>query len=598
MRLYEKAVGLAREHGFIQNEGLAHELAARFYAARGFETIANAYLRNARDCYLRWRADGKVHQLDLAHPHLRQQSPRQDFDSMLGTPVEHLDLATVVKVSQAVSCEIDLRKLVDILMTTGLENAGADRGLLILPQSDELWIEAEAIAAREPVEVRIRRSRVTPSELPELVLQYVIRSQGSVLLADASDQNPFSDDKYFTSSRCRSVLCLPLVKQSRLIAVLYLENSQTPHVFTPARMAVLSLLASQAAISLENAYLYTNLKRAEEHLGEAQRLSRMGSWVWDLATNKVLLSEEHCRIFGFTRDQLVSSYQLGLDTVHPEDRDGVRNIVENATRLGQDFSCEFRIVLPNGSSKHLHAKGTHTTNDFTGADEYIGTVMDITERKRADENLKASLEEKEILLKEVHHRVKNNLQLISSLLNLQAARNDDPCVAEQFADSRNRVRSMALVHENLYRTGNFARIPMSTHIQSLCAHLIRAYGLHSQRVGLVAEVDEIELDLDRAISCGLIINELVSNAFKHAFPDGRAGNIQVQLKLLEGTLCALAVFDDGVGISSDPVDPTSSMGMQLVNDLALQLHGVLSVRCGPGTSFTIAFDSAKNLEEK
>ena len=157
-RLYEEAIRSAREHGFVQNEGLANELAARFYAARGFETIAEAYLRKARSCYLRWGADGKVRQLDQTYPHLRQEPASPRSDSTIGTPVEQLDLATVVKVSQAVSGEIDLRKLIDTLMVTALEHAGAERGLLILPRGDELRIEAEATTVRDTVEVRLRQA--------------------------------------------------------------------------------------------------------------------------------------------------------------------------------------------------------------------------------------------------------------------------------------------------------------------------------------------------------------------------------------------------------------------------------------------------------
>ena len=153
--------------------------------------------------------------------------------------------------------------------------------------------------------------------------------------------------------------------------------------------------------------------------------------------------------------------------------------------------------------------------------------MDVTAFKQVQSRLQASLEEKNALLKEVHHRVKNNLQLINSLLSLQAARIADPAVAELFAESRNRVRSMALVHENLYRAGNFARIPMRAHIQNLAAHLIRAYGLQSRHIELSTEIDDIELDLDRAVSIGLIINELVSNALKHAFPPSGAGSPRV-----------------------------------------------------------------------
>ena len=187
-RLYEEAIHSAREHGFVQNEGLAHEVAARFYAARGFETIANAYLRNARDCYLRWGADGKVRQLDRLHPQLTAPEGRRPT-ATLGSPVQQFDLATVVKASQAVSSEIFLPKLIERLMTIAIENAGADRGLLILPAEDDHLIQAEARAAGDQVEVVLREKPITGITCPESLVRYVIRTRESVILDDAFKQN-------------------------------------------------------------------------------------------------------------------------------------------------------------------------------------------------------------------------------------------------------------------------------------------------------------------------------------------------------------------------------------------------------------------------
>ncbi len=265
-RLYEEAMRLARAHGFLQNEGLASERAARFYAARGFETIAHAYLRNARYCYRRWGADGKVRQLERSHPHVREEPASPGHTATIGALVEHLDLATVVRVSQAVSGEIVLEKLLDTLMVSALEHAGAERGLLLLPRGDELRIVAEATTDHATVTVRLLGTPATPSELPGAVLQYVLRTRDSVMLDDASVHDLFAADTYIRQQQARSVLCLPLVNQSTLIGVLYLENNLTSHVFTPARLAVLQLLASQAAISLENATLYAELQHAEAEL--------------------------------------------------------------------------------------------------------------------------------------------------------------------------------------------------------------------------------------------------------------------------------------------------------------------------------------------
>src|SRR5262249_39356628 len=142
--LYETAIRSARAHEFVHNEALANELAARFYEARGFRTIAHAYLRDARDCYLRWGADGKVRQIDELHPQLREEERGRGPTGTITAPVERLELATVLKVSQAVSGEIELEKLVDRVLRTAIEHAGADRGVLVVPQGDDLLLHAEA----------------------------------------------------------------------------------------------------------------------------------------------------------------------------------------------------------------------------------------------------------------------------------------------------------------------------------------------------------------------------------------------------------------------------------------------------------------------
>ncbi|MFY9957454.1 GAF domain-containing protein, partial [Bradyrhizobium sp.] len=231
-RLYEEAIRSAREHGFVQNEGLAYEVAARFYAGRGFDTFARAYLREARRCYLRWGASGKVRQLEQLHPHLRDAPVPASPTSTIGAPIDQLDVGTVLKAAQAVSGEIVLGKLIETLLRIAVEHAGAERGLLILFPGDEPRIVAEATTGRGQVEVTLRQTAASPAELPESVLHTVIRTRESVILDDAFAQNPFPADEYVCQKHTRSVLCLPLVKQAKLIGVLYLENKLASHVFT------------------------------------------------------------------------------------------------------------------------------------------------------------------------------------------------------------------------------------------------------------------------------------------------------------------------------------------------------------------------------
>jgi predicted ATPase/signal transduction histidine kinase len=263
MRLYEDAILSARKHGFIQNEAISNEVAARFYLDRGYETTAYAYFRNAHRCYLRWGASSMVDQMEQKLSSLADL-PLINPPNSIGAPVDQLDLQTVVKISQAVSSEIELERLTQTLMRIAIEHAGAERGLLILQQGEEYRIEAEAQVGPSGVEVQLRHAATSPSELPVSLLRYVIRSQQSLILDDTSSHTLFSQDPYVQQKRPRSVLCLPLIKRTDLIGALYLENNLAPRVFTSKRLALLQLLASQATISLEHARLYAEAKRAEE----------------------------------------------------------------------------------------------------------------------------------------------------------------------------------------------------------------------------------------------------------------------------------------------------------------------------------------------
>jgi len=216
------------------------------------------------------------------------------------------------------------------------------------------------------------------------------------------------------------------------------------------------------------------------------------------------------------------------------------------------------------------------------------------ERKRAETTLRASLHEKEILLKEIHHRVKNNMQVISSLLNLQSRHLTDKAAIEMFRESQQRIRSMALVHEKLYQSKDLSRIDFSNYIESLIMFLFHSYRVNSDLVRMKTEVQNVLLDINSAIPCGLIINELVMNALKHAFPGERKGEIIVSLKPSGDDRFTLAVSDDGVGFPAGlDFHKTETLGMQLVTMLVDQLDGTISLERRPGTRFEIVFRELK-----
>jgi transcriptional regulator with GAF, ATPase, and Fis domain len=241
---------------------------------RGLDRIARTYVRHARDAYRQWGADGKVRQLEAQYPYLADEHPPSNPTRTVLTSVEQLDLSTVLKVSQAVQGETDLEKLIAAVMRLGLEHAGAERGLLILPHADGYRIEAEATSSNERVTVDLRRTTIDADELPQSILQYVLRTRERVVLQDASAANEFVDDVYLRRHRARSVLCLPLLKQTRLAGIIYLENNLTSGAFTPARMALLQVLASDAAISLENARLYHEVSALKDQLSKENLVLR------------------------------------------------------------------------------------------------------------------------------------------------------------------------------------------------------------------------------------------------------------------------------------------------------------------------------------
>jgi len=313
MRLYEQAIRSARANGFIHNEAIAYQVAARFYAARGFDKIADAYLRAARYGYLLWGADGKVHQLDQHYPQLRQEKSVITSTSMIAAPVEHLDLATVIKVSQAVSGEMVLEKLIERLMRAAIEHAGAERGLLIVPVRNEPLIEAEATIRGDDVTVHRRDGAKTAAALPESLVRYVMRTREIVILDDASFQTPFSADPYIAQCRAHSILCLPLINQTKLIGILYLENNLAPHVFTPDRVTVLKVLASQAAISLENSQLYRDLEDREGKIRRLVDANILGIFIWNLEGTIVEANEAFLRMLQYGRQDLVSSRLRWMD---------------------------------------------------------------------------------------------------------------------------------------------------------------------------------------------------------------------------------------------------------------------------------------------
>jgi PAS domain S-box-containing protein len=386
MHAYEEAIRSARDHGFIQNQGISYELAARFYSMRGFEQIAHTYLQEARYCYQRWGAGGKVRQLEQANPQLNEGRPIAGPTSTIETPLEHLDLAAIIKVSQAISSELILDRLIDTLMRKAMEHAGAERCLLVIPCGDELRIEAESTTRGNNTIVSMRGTTTLQGAMPESILRYVIRTHESVILDDASSANPFSEDPCFLTYRIRSTLCLPLLNQAKLSGVLYLENNLAPRVFTPERITVLRVLVSQAAISLENTRLYRDLEDREGKIRRLVDANILGITTWNVAGAVLASNEAFLRLVQYDHEDVAAGRVRWWDMTPAEWRERVESSLAEVVRTGtvQPFESEF--LRKDGSRVPVLIGATLFKE---GGNDGVAFVLDLSEQKRAEAEIRA-----------------------------------------------------------------------------------------------------------------------------------------------------------------------------------------------------------------
>lgn len=342
----------------------------------------------------------------------------------------------------------------------------------------------------------------------------------------------------------------------------------------------------------------TEAKRAEEllrksmlKLEKAQELGQMGSWEWDIATNELVWSDEVYKLYGLDPANDSPKYDVVVNTMTPETRDWFSKAIEDALKYGKPFDGEYGLFRPDGTRRYTHTRGEVILDKEGNPVRMFGMVQDITERKRVEEQIGASLKEKEMLLREIHHRVKNNMQVISSLLWLQSGYIKDKKYLQMFRESQNRIMSMSLIHEKLYRSKDLAKIEFNEYIRDLVNGLFQSHGVKTGTIVLNINVDNVSLGILHAIPCGLLINELITNSLKYAFPEDRKGEISVSLHLNNENMVELKVSDNGVGIPSD-VDfrKTESLGLRLVTILAEdQLQGKIDLDRSRGTEFIIKF---------
>lgn len=314
-----------------------------------------------------------------------------------------------------------------------------------------------------------------------------------------------------------------------------------------------------------------------------------GIFCTDAMGNCTYINPRCEEMIGYTLEQSLD--QKWHRFIHSEDRDRVLLLWRETLPLGKSYVNQFRILTPPGKLHWLSIRTNPIFSELGELKGHIGAIEDITAQKLAEEQIKFSLDEKEALLKEIHHRVKNNLQIISSLIYLQAQRIHDPALRQVFEESQSRISSMALVHDILYRSQNLAYVNLSEYVQTLTSSLFHTYRTQIETVHLNVQVDpNIVVNSEKAIPCGLILNELITNALKHGFSGGETGEVTVILENHSPKVCLIVENGGKILPGSFELQKIRTMGLRLVNALTNQLNGQVSVETTQKTRFKVTFD--------
>jgi PAS domain S-box-containing protein len=342
----------------------------------------------------------------------------------------------------------------------------------------------------------------------------------------------------------------------------------------------------------------TERKRTKDALEEAYGYLRqhidntpLSVIEWNREQGILQWSGQAHHLFGWSKEEVDGRHLDAIGVVHADDRSLMEEAVADllASQTGRKV-IHLRIITKDGALRYCTWYCSVVGAGDEEADQTIlALIEDDTRRTKAENRLRWSLREKEVLLKEVHHRVKNNLQLMSSILDLQAQCVTDEERTDVLQNTQNRIRSMALIHEKLFKTEDVAHVNFEDYVRTLVRHLERSLNLR-ERVAIELDVEPVHLDVDQAVLGGLIVNELVSNTFQHAFPDQTGGTVRIQLKTSSGGCYRLTVSDDGVGLPEEiDAEQAGTLGLELVHLLTQQLAGSLYIVRGQGTTFTIDF---------
>ena len=400
-RLYEDSIRLARLHGFVQDEADGNAVASRYYASRGLDRIAGLLLREAHSCYARSGALAKILQLEAAYPQLRDNVPISEADRRIAPPADQFDLATVIRVAQSVSGEIVLEKLLDTLLRTAIEHAGARRVVLLLACGAERHVEAVGLMTDAGVMVRLRGESDAGASIPETVVQHVLQTRESVILDKSIGDSVFSSDPYIRENHVQSLLALPLINRGMIVGLLYFDNDLASGVFTPSRIPLLKLIASHAAIALENTRLYRGLEEREAKIRRLVDANIIGVFMWKVDGRIVEANDSFLDLVGYGRGELGNGNLKWTTLIPPESWDETMEDLQEVTTMGTMRPAERMLSHKDGRRIPILIGAAAFAN--VESEGGVAYVLDLTGRRDAEEAARTNARRYRELQSELAH---------------------------------------------------------------------------------------------------------------------------------------------------------------------------------------------------
>jgi PAS domain S-box-containing protein len=505
----------------------------------------------------------------------------------------------------ALSESLTLEQVAKVSMDEGLKVLGGCSGCLGLVNQEEKTIEIISLFGYGKDEVEEWEKFPIDSKTP---LSTAVKTKKLLILQNRAKRNK----KYPHLSQAQeqigkeTLVAIPLILKGKALGAFGLHFDKLMR-FSREEKALMQAVGQQCAQALDRARLYESELQARETAEKAQKELAQSEeryrflaesipqivWTADKEGQVDYFNSKWTEFTGLSLDDVGNS---GLKPIiHPDHIEKCKRLWHESLKTGKVFKIEYLLRKSDGSYRWHLGKAIPLKNSKGKIIKWFGTSTNIHRQKKSAETLKKSLHEKEVLLKEIHHRVKNNLQIISSLLNLQSRKIQDQKYLEIFKESQNRVRSMSLVHEKLYQSQDLANIDFGQYVNNIASNLFRSYSIQSGAVRLkINTCETILLSVDTATPCGLIINELLSNSLKYAFPGKKEGTITINLGYNDQTM-SIEVVDNGIGLPKDfDLTKTDSLGLKLITTLTDQINGKFILEGENGTKARIEFPFVKN----